>query len=465
MSKNSSYSRYSTSFKLAVNLGIADQTDISSLPSSTRHNFRNADFTDIVGKEYEDLTQRLDQVKEILDSRTATAVAHSVARVAFFMKRLGKDAHRLKKLKAPHIREAFIDLVERTKKYIPEKQILKFFDMTPRRFSLWKANPVGCTRAPRFECVASYPTQLTNDEISKLIKAFRDQTKASWSAFAIAATLVRERIVVASIPNILSYARDLGLHKRKIKKKKQKRGSIEAEDVDEVWHMDVTQIKSKEGIVHYLHLLIDNYSRKILSWHMDTRLRAKNSRFVTKKAIRQMADSKKSAMLITDGGSEFDNIMMRTALAGTGLELKIAGKDVEFSNSMIEAVNKSLKYRHIFPRELPKENRLKEYIERYIEEYNDRPHTKLKGLTPNEVYAGYEFDEQMYRLLLADAREKRLAINRNSCPPCQPVPPVYPFNAPIVEIVVYKGEDTGKTCEAGTCSKVKSGGSCGPCSD
>jgi hypothetical protein len=56
MSKNSSYSRYSTSFKLAVNLGIADQADISALPSSTRHNFRNADFTDIVGKEYEDLT-------------------------------------------------------------------------------------------------------------------------------------------------------------------------------------------------------------------------------------------------------------------------------------------------------------------------------------------------------------------------------------------------------------------------
>jgi hypothetical protein len=235
-SKNSSYSRYSTSFKLAVNLGIADQTDISSLPSSTRHNFRNTNFTDIVGKEYEGLTQRLDQVKEILDSRTATAVAHSIARVAFFMKRLGKDVHRLKKLKSPQIRQAFIELVERTKKFIPEKQILKFFNMTQRRFSLWKANPIGCTRAPRFECVASYPTQLTNDEISKVIKVFQDQTKASWSAFAIAATLVRERIVVASIPNILSYARDLGLHKRKIKKKKQKRGSIEAEDVDEVWH-------------------------------------------------------------------------------------------------------------------------------------------------------------------------------------------------------------------------------------
>jgi putative transposase len=70
-----------------------------------------------------------------------------------------------------------------------------------------------------------------------------------------------------------------------------------------------------------------------------------------------MADKKKSAMLITDGGSEFDNVLMRTALAGTGLELKIAGKDVEFSNSMIEAVNKSLKYRHIFPRELPKASR------------------------------------------------------------------------------------------------------------
>jgi hypothetical protein len=96
MSKNSSYSRYSTSFKLAVNLGIADQTDISSLPSSTRHNFRNTNFTDIVGKEYEGLTQRLDQVKEILDSRTATAVAHSVATGSILHEAPGKGCSSLK---------------------------------------------------------------------------------------------------------------------------------------------------------------------------------------------------------------------------------------------------------------------------------------------------------------------------------------------------------------------------------
>jgi hypothetical protein len=131
--------------------------------------------------------------------------------------------HRLKKLKSPQIREAFIDLVERTKKFIPEKQILKFFRYDAAGDSVsGKTNPIGCTRAPRFECVASYPTQLTNDEISKVIKAFRDQTKASWSAFAIAATLVRERIVVASIPNILSFARDLGLHKRTHQKEEAK---------------------------------------------------------------------------------------------------------------------------------------------------------------------------------------------------------------------------------------------------
>ncbi len=258
MSKNSSYSRYSTSFKLAVNLGIADQVEITSLPSSTRHNFRNANFTDIVGKEYEGLTIRLEEIEDILDYRTATAVAYSIARVAFFIKQLGKNAHRLKKIKSPQIRDTFIDLIERTKVFKPEKQILKFFDVTPRRFSLWKANPIGCTRAPRFECVASYPTQLTNNEIAKIVKVFRDPIKSAWSAFAIAATLVRERIVISSIPTILRYARDLGLHKRKVKKKKQRRGSIEAEDVDEVWHMDFTQVKSKEGIVHYLHILIYN---------------------------------------------------------------------------------------------------------------------------------------------------------------------------------------------------------------
>jgi hypothetical protein len=96
---------------------------------------------------------------------------------------------------------------------------------------------------------------------------------------------------------------------------------------------------------------------------------------------------------------------------------------------------------------------------------NPDPLFSFSGFLPTVSHAGYEFDEKMYRLLLADAKEKRMEINRNSCPPCQPVPPVYPFNAPIVEIVVYRGEDTGKTCEAGTCSKVKSGGDCGSCSE
>jgi hypothetical protein len=71
----------------------------------------------------------------------------------------------------------------------------------------------------------------------------------------------------------------------------------------------------------------------------------------------------------------------------------------------------------------------------------------LKGLTPNEVYARFEFDEEMYRLLLADAKQKRMEINRNSCPQCQHIPPVYPFNEPVVEIVVYKGPEVDKTCE------------------
>jgi hypothetical protein len=65
------------SFKLPVHLGTADQADISSLPSSTRHNFRKADFTDVVGKEYEGLTKRLEEVKDILDSRAAVAVQFS----------------------------------------------------------------------------------------------------------------------------------------------------------------------------------------------------------------------------------------------------------------------------------------------------------------------------------------------------------------------------------------------------
>ncbi|MBW1832490.1 MAG: DDE-type integrase/transposase/recombinase [Deltaproteobacteria bacterium] len=47
---------------------------------------------------------------------------------------------------------------------------------------------------------------------------------------------------------------------------------IRATKSNEYWHIDVTVIKLLDGTKVYLHAVIDNFSRRILSWRLAERL-------------------------------------------------------------------------------------------------------------------------------------------------------------------------------------------------
>ncbi len=320
------------------------------------------------------------------------------------------------------MRQKFVKLVQASERYIPRKRILQFFEKSSQRFSKWQSHPEGCVRAPHFESIMQYPQQLTNEEIQKIIRAYRDPEKTSWSSFAIATDLIRQKTVMAGSSTIMEYARKLGLYKRKLRKKRQKRGSVEACRPDDVWHMDVTRIASADNMTHYLHLVMDNFSRKIIGWHLSTRLRAHNSRKVIEQAIGGMKKEKGDDIsLITDGGPENDNFTVKNFIQNTDVQLIIAQRDVHYSNSMVEAVNKTLKYRHIFPHTVPEALCMNSFINRAVKEYNNRPHSKLQGLTPHESYEGQVWDKEQFVLLRNEAREKRMAYNRTACPPLEHV--------------------------------------------
>ena len=71
----------------------------------------------------------------------------------------------------------------------------------------------------------------------------------------------------------------------------------------------------------------------------------------------------------------------------------IAQKDIHFSNNMIEAFNKTLKYRHLFPNNIATFEGLEKHLVKCIPEYNNiRPHWAHKYLTPAQVYFGKTID-------------------------------------------------------------------------
>jgi len=97
--------------------------------------------------------------------------------------------------------------------------------------------------------------------------------------------------------------------------------------------------------------------------------------------------------LIVDGGSENNNSIVDEYISSVPVNKLIAQKDIIFSNSMVESVNKIIKYRSLFLHNIPDINSLKKHLEEFIPVYNNiRPHVSLNGLTPNEVLTGFNPD-------------------------------------------------------------------------
>ena len=184
--------------------------------------------------------------------------------------------------------------------------------------------------------------------------------------------------------------------------------------------MDVTQYKTTDGIIAYIYILMDNYSRFILNWKVGTNLSGQISRSMVKEARKLYLPSEsdvlsRETMLLVDGGSENNNKDMDSYLASELVPIRkfIAQKDIIYSNSMVEAVNKKLKYQHLFPFNNFSYLALVPHLEKQIPEYNTvRPHYAHKFSTPAQVYFGNTTDLEEVRAKLEIARKKRIIENQ-----------------------------------------------------
>lgn len=101
------------------------------------------------------------------------------------------------------------------------------------------------------------------------------------------------------------------------------------------------------------------------------------------------------------------------------IEKLVAQKDIIFSNSMIEAVNKRIKYDFLYTKELIDFPSTNSYLTIAIPQYNDKPHHSLHGYTPWEVLKGsipykYRFRENILKAKANRVRENQI-FNCSNC--------------------------------------------------
>jgi len=152
---------------------------------------------------------------------------------------------------------------------------------------------------------------------------------------------------------------------------------------NQVWCSDITYIPMRRGFL-YLVVIMDWFSRKILSWRLSNTLDAD---FCISALEEALARFPKPQIFNTDQGSQFTSVDFTEVLKKTGVAISMDGRGRWRDNIVVERLWRSLKYECIYLNAYESGSECRRGLGAGIELYNRRrPHTSLDDRTPHEAY-------------------------------------------------------------------------------
>lgn len=257
--------------------------------------------------------------------------------------------------------------------------------------------------------------QITTREVGAIKAYLNEPNYHNWNLTNVYYQMLRDKAAYMSKTTFYKYANLLQFKRSKKQKIKYKKG-IRADAPLRTLHMDVTIYRPIDHSKIYIYILMDNYSRCILSWRasLEYSLRIALENLYEAFHKYNLEKINPNVDLLTDDGSE-NKGAVDTFVNTPGMNIRrlIAQKDIICSNSMVEAVNKRLKYDFLFTTRLQDYEHTLQYLPRAMDEYCNKPHSALHGLTPKEVVEGSIPNPKMFQQAIRKAATKRSLANLN----------------------------------------------------
>ncbi|MBI9067278.1 MAG: transposase [Salinivirgaceae bacterium] len=313
-------------------------------------------------------------------------------------------------------KEGLVHAMHRYHKKIDTGLVLRLLKIPVSVFYYWKNRVLyKCETSPLKLCKRVYPLQLTENEVSVIKELVSSEQFKYWPICSLAWYAARENLLHISLATWYKYIHILGLNRTRIRKKKRYPTGIVATEPNQIWHADITVVKSLDGLKSYVYLLMDNFSKYIINWRVEPVVSGEIRVQTIMDGYQQHINQNRDMQLIIDGGQENNNYKMDEYVNSNEINIQklIALKDIPFSNSLIEAQNKLLKYRYLFKCQYQDIGELRNVLNWIVPDYNNRrPHNSLKGLTPYEAFTGKTFDigEQVQRM--KQSRKNRITQNK-----------------------------------------------------
>lgn len=396
----------------------------NQIPHSTISTWRSTSFDSYFGHEIRNIQdEALDYFSLFHKHKNLKKTIRVIAKVWVTVSKIVLPV--LKKQK--EYQEILVDSIQQLFTVFNRKMALKIAHISATSFSERLSQlKIKCGFSVMQLCLKRHPLQLAEYEVKKIKELFEDVKLIFWPAISLYYEGVRNRDLCISSSTFYKYINVLGL-KRAWKIPRRKLVGLKAAFANQYLHVDSTYYEFQPGVKAAIVFVSDNFSKHILGWSVALKNSAGNVKNALKMAISEIQKhhpNHSCTTLVTDGGSENHAITINELLQETDhpvITKIIALKDIRFSNSPIEAVNKIAKryLRILDPRTFEK---LIDCVAFFVLNYTQkRPHGSLKGLTPFEAYINpYSVTHSHQRTTkFAEARQKRIAFNQNSsCNEC-----------------------------------------------
>jgi transposase InsO family protein len=329
-------------------------------------------------------------VAEIARLRHRTTLLGAVVGLLIAMLRVSKVHLNYERLPEDDGKRILLRAIERSGRVLPLNSALRITRLSSSRYHSWCRADAGCELDDQSSCPRIVPTRLTPKELETVQAMVESDDHRHMSIRGLALHAQRIGKVIASPSTWYRLVRDMGWRRSRNRAypAKPKMG-IRATAPGELLHLDVTIIRLLDGTRAYLHAVIDNYSRRILSWTLEDRLGSGGTCQILRQAAVQLRNRSAKTTLVADSGSENVNGEVDEVLIDEELTRVLAQVEVTFSNSMIEAFWRSLKHSWIYLHTLDNFSALGRLIEFYVTAHNEvMPHSAFEGQTPDEMYFG-----------------------------------------------------------------------------
>lgn len=262
-------------------------------------------------------------------------------------------------------------------------------EISLRTYRRWGAGRVRDQRkgAPR-----AVVRKLSHEEQEEILSVSCSPRFQDMTPYEIVAILAQEGRYIASVSTFYRVLKSAGkVHHRGNSRPGRKSSAppeLAATGPNQVYSWDITYLKtSVAGIFLYAYIVVDVWSRKIVSWTVESEESERHAARLFQNMAR-LHDLRK-ARLHSDNGNPMKGSTMLMTLYRLGVIPSFSRPRVHDDNPYSESLFKTLKYTAGYPKCFSGPSHAREWIAEFVDWYNTRHvHSGIGYVTPQQRHEG-----------------------------------------------------------------------------